>query len=231
MTATDSSTCPACHAPLTEGARYCHRCGRAAVGGSVDRAPWIMAWALVALSLGGIGWFVATKDARAAGPDMANAGNAAPVGGQAAGGAPPDISQMTPRERFLRLHDRIMSAVGAGDTATAQRFAPMALQAYGMLDPIDADARYHAGAINIQLGDFPAALALADTIQAGAPAHLFADLLRLEAAQASGDQAQATRAGQSFLRHLDAELQTGRPEYQEHRAMLDQLQQRLSAQP
>ena len=231
MTATDSSTCPACHAPLTEGARYCHRCGRAAVGGSVDRAPWIMAWALVALSLSGIAWFVLTKDEGAAAAQMANAGNAPPGGGQAAGGTPPDISQMTPRERFLRLHDRIMSAVGAGDTATAQRFAPMALQAYGMLDPIDADARYHAGAIHIQLGEFPAALALADTIQAGAPDHLFADLLRLEVAQARGDLAEATRAGQTFLRHLDAELQAGRPEYQEHRAMLDQLKQRLSAQP
>lgn len=224
---TTPPSCPACHAPLATEARDRHRCGRAVTAGVGEQAPWIVAWALVLVALAGITWFVTTKDARAAAPDMANAGNTA--AGQGGGaGAPPDISQMTPRERFLRLHDRIMNAVGTGDTATALRFAPMALQAYDMLDQVDADARYHAGVIHIQLGDYPAALALADTIQAAAPKHLFAALLRLEAAQAGRDAAAYDRARKTFLADIDQELRAGRPEYDEHRAMLDDLKQRLS---
>lgn len=225
---TTPATCRACHAPLDAAARYCHRCGRAVTSGVGERAPWIVAWAFVAIALAGIAWFVLGRSAGPSAPDMANAGNASGAPGAGAGGGqPPDITQMTPRERFLRLHDRIMSAAAGGDTATALRFAPMALQAYGMLDRIDADARYHAGAIHVQLGQYPEALALADTIQADAPRHLLGSLLRLEVAQARRNQAEAARARTTFLADFDTELKTGRPEYQEHRAMLDDLRQRL----
>ncbi len=229
---TNPAACPACHAPLVPTARYCHRCGRAITGGAGEQAPWIMAWVLVLVALGGITWFVRTKDTRAAAPDMANAGNEAPfaaagAGGGGGGGTPPDISQMTPRERFLRLYDRIMTMAGSGDTAGALRFAPMAIQAYGMLDQVDADARYHAGAIYIQLADYPSAEALADTIQAAAPTHLFASLLRLEVAQARGDGPAAAEARGAFLKNFDREIKSGRPEYTEHREMLDSLRQQL----
>ena len=228
---TSPAACPACHAPLVPTARYCHRCGRAVTGGTGEHAPWIMAWALVLVALGGITWFVVTKDTRAAAPDMANAGNEAPfaggAGGGGGGGTPPDISQMTPKERFLRLYDRIMSTMSSGDTAGALRFAPMAIQAYGMLDEHDADARYHAGTIYVQLADYPSAEALADTIQATAPTHLFASLLRLEVAQARGDDQAAGQARATFLKNFDAELKRGRPEYTEHREMLDSLRTQL----
>lgn len=214
--------CPACHAPLDPDARYCHRCGRAVGGNAGDRSVWLVAWALVILTLGAITWFVFNKDTERQAPEMANAG-----GGGGGGGTPPDISQMTPRDRFFRLHDRIMTAAGGGDTATAQRFAPMALQAYGMLDQFDTDVRYHAGVIHIQVRDYPGALALADTIQADAPTHLFAALLRMEVAEAQGHTAAAATARQAFVRNFDQELRAGRPEYQEHRAMLDDLRQRL----
>ena len=39
----------------------------------------------------------------------------------------PDISQMTPEERFDRLFNRIMQAAHQGDTVQIQRFLPMAL--------------------------------------------------------------------------------------------------------
>ena len=51
----------------------------------------------------------------------------------AEGGAPgalPDLASMTPREQFDRLYNRVMQASEQGDTATANRFSPMALQAY-----------------------------------------------------------------------------------------------------
>lgn len=215
-------TCPACKAPLTHDARYCHRCGRAATATtSGERLIWSAAWTLVALSIGGIGYVAYTKSTAPARPDMANTGASRPPGPTGGGGAPPDISQMTPRERFLRLHDRIMAAFESADTATALRFAPMALAAYGMLESRDPDVRYHAGAIQIRLGDYRAALALADTIQAEAKDHLFADLLRAEAAQASGDQGGFDRSRRAFLAHYDAQLATQRPEYEEHLSMLE----------
>jgi hypothetical protein len=221
---TTPTSCPACDAPLAADAKYCHRCGRAVTaGGSAERTPWLIAWGVVALCLAGIVYFVTHKPGEQARPDMANTGAPAAAGGGPSGGAgqPPDISQMTPKERFLRLHDRIMSAAGQGDSATVTRFAPMALAAYGMLDTIDNDLRYHAAAIHLRLGDYSEALALADTIQVTAKHHLFADMLRAEVAQARGDRAGFARSRQDFLAHYDAELALKRPEYQEHQAMLD----------
>lgn len=158
---------------------------------------------------------------------MANTGASGPA---ASSGAPPDISQMTPRERFLRLQDRIMAATQQGDSATARRFAPMAIQAYGMLDSYDPDVRYHAGAMHIQLGQYREALALADTIQAEAKDHLFGDLLRADAAQAKGDQALLRRSRRAFLDHYDGQMAAGRTEYQEHRALLDDFRSQAQEQ-
>ncbi len=215
--------CIACQSPLDPEARYCHRCGRAVTaGGAAEMVPWIVAWAVVLLALGGIGYFLLTKDAAAARPDMANVGSG---GANQTPGAPPDISQMTPEQRFLRLHNRIMTAAQQGDTAAALRFAPMAIGAYGMLDRYDADLRFHAGEVLIIRKDYPAAAALADTIQMDAKDHLLGDMLRADAARARGDQAAYQRARKAFLAHYDQQLASGRPEYQEHRAMLEAFKQ------
>jgi hypothetical protein len=189
-------------------------------GGSAERTPWIIAWIVVAICLAGIVYFVTHKPTEQAGPDMANSGasSGAPGG---TGGTPPDISQMTPKERFLRLHDRIMNAASQSDTATVTRFSPMALTAYSMLDTIDTDVRFHAAAIYLRIGRNPEALALADTIQMGAKDHLFADLIRAEVAQAKGDSVQFDTIRKRFLAHYDAELARKRPEYEEHKAMLE----------
>lgn len=222
---TNPIICPGCHATLVSSARYCHRCGRAVTqGGSRERVPWIIAWTLVAVALGGIVYFVTTKDNAPERPDMANVGTApgGPTGG-ASPGTPPDISQMTPRERFLRLSDRIMDAAQKGDSASAARFAPMAITAYGMLDGYDPDVRFHAGVIHLRLGHYAAALALADSIQAEAKDHLLGEMLRAETAQARGDQAALTRSRRAFLAHFDAQIASGRPEYQEHHAMLEEF--------
>jgi hypothetical protein len=220
-------SCTACHAPLSAGARYCHRCGRATVaGGAGERTPWIIAWTLVLLAVAGIAYFVLARDRTPARPDMANVG-APGAGGATAGGSrpgtPPDISQMTPADRFLRLSDRVMSAMEKGDTATVLRFAPMALAAYGMLEKPDADLRYHAGVIQAQVGQYPAALALADTIQAEAPGHLFGDMLRAEVARRLDDQAALSRTRRAFLAHLTRQLGSGRPEYEKHREVIEEF--------
>lgn len=237
-TATAAHTsCPSCQASLVGGARYCHRCGRA-VGLASERTTWIVAWSAVALFIALIVYYVNHKPVATAGADMGNAGNAGAQGAAGAGaaeaerpgGAPPDISQMSPRERFLRLHDRVMAAAEQGDSATANRFVPMAIAAYGMLDTIDVDARYHAGALYIQAGDSKAALALADTIGRTARDNLMADLLRLEVAQNKKDQKAESQARTAFLSHYDAQLATNRPEYVEHKALLADIKKQLSTQ-
>ncbi len=229
--ATAVTTCPACGSLLSPGARYCHRCGRAQSETSAhERRVWIGAWATVALALALIVYSVNREAPGQTAPDMANAGNVRPGESGAerpTGGAPPDISQMSPRERFLRLHDRVMAAGESGDSATVQRFMPMALAAYGMIDTVDVDLRYHAGALQIRAGNYPAALALADTIQAIAPQHLMGDMLRLEVAQSRADSAAIAKYSRQFLDHFDRQIGSGRPEYDEHRAMLDDLRRQL----
>ena len=227
-TAAAGTACPSCHASLTPGARYCHRCGRA-VGASGDRTIWMIAWSAVALFIALIAYYVHDRSTAPEGPDMANAGNVGPGGPAETGqpGSPPDISQMSPRQRFLRLHDRVMAAAESGDTATATRFTPMAIAAYGMLDTVDVDLRYHAGALYARTGAYPEAMALADTIQASAKDNLLGDMLRLTVAQGREDKALEARARRAFLAHYDAQLALRRPEYEEHKAALEELRKQL----
>jgi hypothetical protein len=229
MTHPAAPACPACHAPLTPGARYCHRCGRALSATSAqERRIWIGAWASVTFMVALIVYFVNREEPARAAPDMANAGNASATGERPGNPAsPPDISQMEPRERFLRLHDRVMAAGDSGDAATAQRFLPMALAAYTMVEQVDVDLRYHAGALQVRAGNYPAALALADTIQALSPDNLLGDLLRIEIAQDRGDSAAIRTHTRQFLAHFDRQIASGRPEYTEHRTMLDDLRRQL----
>jgi hypothetical protein len=65
----------------------------------------------------------------------------------------PDISRMTPQERFDRLYDRILQALRTGDTATVARIAPMALGAYQMLESPDTTTRRRAAVLRLHLGD------------------------------------------------------------------------------
>src|SRR5215207_4828054 len=109
--------CEGCRAELSAQARFCHRCGRRVAGttalpggsapaASSDRTAWIFAGALCLGLVGFIVYRVTAYAPAPAVPAMANAGSAGGVAGpgpDAGGQAPPDISQMTPRERFDRL--------------------------------------------------------------------------------------------------------------------------------
>ena len=167
------------------------------------------------LLVGAIVYSVLTEAPTPQIPDMANAGAA--LGDSTRGPGPaPDISQMTPRERFDRLYNRIMQAAEQGDTAQVQRFSPMALGAYAQLDSVDADARYHAAVIRLQSGDLPGAHALADTILEQSPDNLLGYLVRGTAAGLANDPGARAQAQREFLRRFDREMATGRPEYRDH---------------
>lgn len=212
--------CAACRAELSAAARFCHRCGQP-VGGSAaapsERRAWAIAGALCVLLVGGIVYKVSSASPQPVAPDMANAG--------AAGGRPPDITAMTPRERFDRLFNRIMQAAERGDSLQVAQFTPMALGAYQQLDTRDADARYHAAVIHLQVGDFAPARALADTILAESPGHLFGYVIRGTAARIEGNPAAQTRAEREFLAHYQAEVGKKRVEYLEHEPVLNEFKQ------
>jgi hypothetical protein len=162
-------------------------------------------------------------------PPTAAASPAAPFAAGAGDGAPPDISNMTPRERFDRLYNRIMTAAENGDEGTANNFAPMALSAYGMLDSIDADARYHAALIKLHTGDIAGATALGDTILIQSPGHLLGYVVLGTVARFRKDDAALRRACTGFLQHYDAEMKAGRGEYSDHERSITEFKKAADA--
>jgi hypothetical protein len=138
-----AAPCPQCGAALAPGARFCSACGQPATGAPrgvrADPTPWIIAGTALAAVLVAVLVIVARPPAEAT--VAATAASAGPPGDD---GSAPDISGMSARERFDRLYNRVMRAAQTGDEASVARFTPMALMAYGQLDSLDADARYHA---------------------------------------------------------------------------------------
>lgn len=227
------ATCRGCGATLSVAARFCHACGAptgATAASSVrpagrtagsrvgtDRAPWYIAGAAVlVLVVTVVVVVVRSGSGSGGGPGDASV---------APGAATTDLSQMTPREAADRLFDRVARLSEAGDTAQVSLFAPMALDAYRRLDTLDADARFHIGLIMLAAGQPAGALAQADTIQRAARTHLFAFLLRAQAAQAAGDAVGERRALEAFLTNYRAERAKNLPEYAQHTQLLIQTRE------
>jgi len=241
--------CAHCGASLSPIAKFCHRCGNAVSGtpgqpapptARESRVPWLVAGMLVIAGLTYIAFLGINRNSPPEVSRMPNAGNAAPgvegggegTGGAAPAGAPPDISSMSPAERFNRLYDRVMRAASAGDTAQAKQFAPMAILAYGMLDSVNADLQYHAAVLYAETGQDAAALALADTILARNPNHLFGYLVRGEVADRRRDAAAAAAARKDFTAHYQAEIgRVDRPEYAEHKPVIDEYRNSVNGKP
>jgi hypothetical protein len=222
--------CRACGATLSPQARYCHRCGEPVEPGApparpaaADRLAWLVAAALCAVLLGGIVWRVVRDQPAPAIPQMANPGAGGAGASDVPSGPAPDISQMSPRERFDRLFNRIMEAAQRGDSGQVLRFTPMALGAYTQLDTVDADARYHAAVLRLQTGDLAGARALGDTILRESPGHLLGYVVLGSAAELAGDSAAAARARRDFASHYAAESAAGRPEYRDHAPVIEEF--------
>ncbi|MGE5926653.1 MAG: zinc ribbon domain-containing protein [Gemmatimonadota bacterium] len=211
--------CPGCGTPREAGTRFCPNCGRPAgpVAGSTGAAagmrtpsvPWIVAGAAALIAVAALAWGVGNNGGGGA--------SAAPAA------SPPDISALSPRERFDRLFNRVMAAAENGDSGEVRRFLPMARMAYDQLPALDPDARYHMAMLHLQGGEAAAALAQADTIGRTAPKHLFAPLIREAEAVKRGDAAAAAAARQAFLAAYDAEIALERPEYGDHRGALERF--------
>ena len=234
--AADPGLCPACHTALSPGARFCHRCGARAGGGNApgarrERLAWIVAGSAVLLVVLLVLWRSGSFRPSAP-PEMANVGNvgAGPPSSGLSTRAP-DISSLTPEQRFDRLFDRVMRAQESGDSVTVRQFTPMALGAYAMLPPPGSnnDQLFHVALIELANGETAAALARADTLLTRSPGHLFAHYIRGEAAEQRNDTALLARSYRDFLANYDAELRTGRGEYTEHANLLADFRTRALA--
>jgi len=221
--------CPRCGSALGAGARFCAQCGTsagAAAGGlsGNERLAWFLAGGVVVALVGGL---VLTLG-KGSTPPVAEAASVAPFAGGATGPAP-DISNMTPRERFDALFNRVMRAAESGDQGTVTTFSPMALQAYAMLDTVDADARYHLALIQLHTGDMDGARAQADSILKQQPGHLFGYVVKGTIARFQKNQKALDQAYGDFLAHYDKEKAAGRPEYAEHPRSLEDFVQAARA--
>ncbi len=123
----------------------------------------------------------------AAPPDGGGMGGGPMAGGGA--GAAPDISQMSPAERAQRLHDLVLRAYGEHAMDTVQRFSPMAISAYQMLDSMSLSQRYDLGRVALAAGHTDLAAAQADTILARHKGDVLGLVLAADAAHDGHDAA------------------------------------------
>ena len=183
--------------------------------GLASKLPWLLG--LVGLVIGAAYLSSTEPKAPAGSPSPA-----APfASGAAAGGSIPDIASMSPNERANRLYGRIMAYVQAGKADSAAFFAPMALAAHEMLETMSLDERYHLGQINEMLGNAAVAAAQADTMLKAEPENLLGLMLATHAARLANKAADIKTYDALFLKVLDAQLATKKPEYEMHKAEIE----------
>lgn len=229
-------TCAACGSERVPGAAFCTQCGaptQGAVATPAGRVPMSASRARRTQALLGgalilaIGAIVAVPlllrdDASPAAPGMPAAGSntMAPFADGGAGGATPPPLSANMRENADRLFDRVARAGEAGDSAEARRFAPMALQAYEMAEPLDADGLYHVAMIHLMTGDAANARAVAERLLGVHPQHLLGLGIAAEASAAAGDAAAEAEYDRRFREAWPEESMATRPEYQSHSDLL-----------
>jgi hypothetical protein len=223
------ASCATCSAELSPGAKFCHRCGAGAGGASPPRdsrtnsLPWIVAaLAFLALFAMAAGRGFNAKPSNSidgsanALPQAGLDDRGADPDGQAAGIRAPDISSLSPQERADRLYNRVMLLATQGKIDSVQFFAPMALTAYQMLSPLNADQRYDMGRIGEVAGALPLAKAQADSILLENPNHLLGLILEARVAVLAGDSAQVHSYARRLVAAEKPELAKKRDEYVRH---------------
>lgn len=219
--------CAQCGAALGERGTFCHRCGAPRDGRAHGRAPTsapggiaaALPWAIAGVAVLSLVAFLVGQRFGSTGPrgtPASAAGSAAAPAGRA-----PDISQMGPQERADRLFNRVMTYVAEGKSDSVSFFAPMAIQSFEALAPLNAHQRYDLGLLGVVSGDGAMARAQADSILAAQPTHLLGLILGMRASGLLG----ATEARADFAQRLGAALESERrkalPEYQDHAPDID----------
>ncbi|MBW3554947.1 MAG: tetratricopeptide repeat protein [Gemmatimonadetes bacterium] len=157
---------------------------------------------------------------RAGAPEVVRpASGAAPVGSGAP--VPGDgLLSSDMRTNADRLFNRVMGAAQQGDRAEVSRFAPMAIQAYGLVEDLDDDGVLHLAMLHLTAGDPARAQATASRILRDSPDHILALGVAAAAARRAGDEAEARTLYRRLLDGYPQEAVKPRPEYVDHQAML-----------
>ena len=146
-----------------------------------------------------------------------------PMPGETLNAPPGDDPDAPPRGRFQQLVDQVSAAVERGNGASVRELTAQALTTFAMIPPEerDVDSRYHAAMLRAVAGDRAGALAEADTILAAAPGNLFGYYVRGVVARLQGDSAGVRAAQAAFSARYRVESAKARPEYFEHRQLLE----------
>ncbi len=224
-TALAGAACGSCAAPLSPGARFCHRCGTPA-GTSAPAARGLanaLPWAVAAIALVALISLVVGQRFRTRGEAPPQMAAAPPLGAPQAGGMPraPDISQMTPEQQAERLYERIMRENEAGQAENVRTFMPMAVAAYERLTPMTLDHRYDLGRIGEVGGDIALTSAQADTILRTRPTHLLGLILAAKVARLQKNAARARELDARLLAEELKERSAALPEYLLHKTDID----------
>jgi len=214
--------CASCGTGLIEGARFCHRCGLpvGAAAPPTDRKPgsaMSLPWVVAAIALLAFIALVAGQKFGANRPAPADQGAVAEI----PQGRAPDISNMTPAERAIRLHDRIMQWKSVGRQDSVMLFAPMGIAAFEMLGSLDTDARYDVGMIGWASENGAVARAQSDTILQQNPRHLLGLILGARAAKLQNREADERGFYQRLVAAEPTERAVARDEYITHKSDID----------
>lgn len=244
----EPAVCAGCKEPLTPGSRFCHNCGMPS-GAAPSADPVVRAqpdksqasnslpWIVAAIALVTLLAFLAggafnkrrgsTLDAPQNALPQAGLDDRAPGADQPAGAAVrgPDISQLSPQERADRLFNRVMLLDSQGKSDSVLFFAPMAISAYQMLSPLNADQRYDLGRIAEVAGALTLARAQADTILTENSTHLLGLILASRIATLENRAADSKALDRRLLSAWTPETAKKLPEYQRHG---DDIEQALS---
>ena len=223
--------CGKCGGTVAAGAKFCTSCGAPVPGAAPVRQVAAASGEsrglpLLPLALGGLALIAVIVLLLARGQNQPPPAAAAQAPFASGSGTPPDLSTMTPEQQFIRLHDRVMTAAEQGDTTTVFQFTPMALMAYRNLTAPNTDMRFHAATLMLHTGDVAGAQAIADSLTAEQPDHLFGFVLGAALARFQGDPQGTKAAYARFLEVLTAEKASGKPEYSEHQVMLDEFERK-----
>lgn len=231
-----TTPCPKCGTQPAAGDRFCNKCGTfiddsaqapgaaparavASGSGSNTNLAWVVAGGLVVVL---VVVLVAPRIGQQPPPPPPAAQPAG--GGAALGSSAVDLNSMTPREAADRLFTRVMTAVSAGDSTEVSNFLPMAVGAYELAMPLDADGYFHMALLRLTGLDMEGALAAAEAGLEETPGHLLLLSAAAEAAVTAGDDETATRHYQELVDGWDTQMALALPEYQAHNAMLPQMQ-------
>ena len=140
-----------------------------------------------------------------------------------------DLSSMTPREAADRLFNRVMTAVANNDSSEVVGFLSMAIRAYELAEPLDADGKFHLSLLRLTATLNEEGLGEAEEILEEQPDHLLGLAAAADASLALGDTASARAYYRRWLDVYDAEMAKDVAEYRDHTQMIPGMRAKAEA--